>query len=80
MKHWWVVYKVNPKMDTRRYDTYMERHNDDDIIHAYQEGNGDQGLRFTVSNGVGLVELATSDVELMEDEPSPSKKCLWKSK
>jgi hypothetical protein len=24
MKHWWVVYTVNPKMDTRRYDTYVE--------------------------------------------------------
>jgi hypothetical protein len=28
MKHWWVVHKVNPKMDTR-YDAYMERHDDD---------------------------------------------------
>jgi hypothetical protein len=24
MKHWWVVYKVNPEMDTRRYDAYTE--------------------------------------------------------
>jgi hypothetical protein len=81
MKHWWVVYKVNPEIDTRRYDAYMERYDDDDVVHVYQEENeGDQGLRFTVSNGAGLTELATRDVELMEDEPSHSKKCLRKSK
>jgi hypothetical protein len=76
-----VVYKVNPKIDTHRYDAYMKRHNNDDIIHVYQEENeGDQGLRFTVSDRVGLTELATRDVELMEDESGPSKKCLRKSK
>jgi hypothetical protein len=81
MKHWWVVYKVNPKMDTRRYDAYMERHDDDDIIHVSQkENDGDQGLRFTISDMAGLAKLATRDVELMEDEPGPSKKCLQKSK
>jgi hypothetical protein len=81
MKHWWVVYKVNPEIDTHRYDAYMERHNNDDGIHVYQEENeGDQGLRFTVSDELGLAELATRDVELMEDEPGPSKKDLQKSK
>jgi hypothetical protein len=81
MKYWWVVYKVNPKMDTHRYDAYKERHNNDDIIHVYQEENeGDQGLCSTVSDGAGLTELATRDVELMEDEPGPSKKCIRKSK
>jgi hypothetical protein len=39
----------------------------------------DTSLSFTVSNGVGLTELATRDVELMEEELSPSKKCLQKS-
>jgi hypothetical protein len=59
----------------------MERHNDDDIIHVYQEENeGDHGLCFTVSNRAGLTELATRDVKLMEDEPGPSKKHLQKSK
>jgi hypothetical protein len=59
----------------------MERHNDDDIIHVYQEENeGDQGLCFTVSDRAGLTELATRDVKLMEDEPGPSKKHLQKSK
>jgi hypothetical protein len=76
-----VVYKVNPEMDTHRYDVYMERHDDDDVIHVYQEEHeGDQGLCFTVSDGVGLAELATHDAELMEDESGPSKKRLWKSK
>jgi hypothetical protein len=68
-------------MDTHRYDAYMERHDGDDVIHVYQEENeGDQGLCFIVSDGVGLTELAIIDVELMEDEPSHSKKCLRKSK
>jgi hypothetical protein len=39
MKHWWVVYKVNHEIDTRRYDAYMERHDDDDVVHVYQEEN-----------------------------------------
>jgi hypothetical protein len=81
MRHWWVVYKVNPEMDTCRYDAYMERHDDADVIHVYLEENeGDQGLHFTVSDGAGLTELATRDVELMEDESCPSKKCPQKSK
>jgi hypothetical protein len=62
MKHWCVVYKVNPEMDIHRYDAYMERHDDDDAIHVYQEENeGIQGLCFTVSNRAGLAELATCD-------------------
>jgi hypothetical protein len=39
MKHWWVVYKVNPEMDTHRYDAYVERYDDDDVIHINQEEN-----------------------------------------
>jgi hypothetical protein len=81
MKHWWVVYKVNPEIDTRRYDAYVERHDDDDVIDVYQEENeGHQSLSFTVSNGAGLTELATCNIELMEEEPGPSKKRLRKSK
>jgi hypothetical protein len=81
MKHWWVMYKVNPEMDTRRYDAYMERHDDDDVVHVYQEENeGHRILSITVSDEAGLTELATRDVELMEEEPDPSKKCLRKSK
>jgi hypothetical protein len=81
MKHWWVVYKVNPEMNTRQYDAYMERHDDDDIVHVYQEEiEGDQGLHFTVSDGMELIELATRYVELMEDESGPSNKRLQKLK
>jgi hypothetical protein len=59
----------------------MNRHNDDDVVHIYQEENeGHQSLSFTVSDGAGLTKLATHDVELMEEEPGPSKKCLQKSK
>jgi hypothetical protein len=59
----------------------MERHDDDDVIHVYQEENeGHQSLSFTISNGAVLAGLATLDVELMEEEPGLSKKCLRKSK
>jgi hypothetical protein len=68
MKHLWLVDKVNPEMDTRRYDAYRERHDDDDIIFVYQvENKGHQSLNFIVSNGARLAELATRDVELMEN-------------
>jgi hypothetical protein len=77
MKHWWVVYKVNPEMDTYRYDAYVERHDDDDVFHVYHEENeGHKRLSFTVSDGAGLAELATRDIELMKEELGPSKKRL----
>jgi hypothetical protein len=72
LKNWWVVYKVNPEMHIYRYDEYIERHEDDDI---YQEEiKVDQN--FTVSNGVGLVELDKGDMELLDEEATPSKKRL----
>jgi hypothetical protein len=73
MKNWWVVYKVSPQMGIHRCDAYAERHDDDDVVHVYQE-EIEQHQRFTVSDAVGLAELATCDVELMEEEPCPSKK------
>jgi hypothetical protein len=73
-----VVYKVNPKIDTYRYDAYVKRYDDDDVVQ--EENEGHQSLSFTISNGMGLIELATRDVEFMEEEPSPSKKRLRKSK
>jgi hypothetical protein len=77
MKHWWVVSKINPEMDTHRYNAYVERHDDDDVIHVYQEENeGHQSLSFTIFDGAGLTELATRDVGLMEEELGPSKKHL----
>jgi hypothetical protein len=33
-----------------------------------------------ISDGAGLTELVIRDVELMEEETGPPKKCLWKSK
>jgi hypothetical protein len=79
IKNWWVVYKVNLEIHTCRYYEYVERHKDDDVIHVYQE-EIEVHQSFTVSDGVGLTELATHDVELMEEEPGPSKKCLRKLK
>jgi hypothetical protein len=79
MKKWWVVYKVNPEMDTRQYDAYVERHNDDDGVHVYQEEIEGQQC-FTVSDGGGLAELTTHDIELMEEESCPSKKHIQKLK
>jgi hypothetical protein len=55
MKHWWVVYNVNLDVDTRLYDAYVERHNDEVVIHIYQEENErHQSLSFTVSDRAGL--------------------------
>jgi hypothetical protein len=66
IKHWWVVYKVNPKMDTRRYDASVKRHDNNDVVHVYQEENeGHHSLSFSISDGTGLTELATRDVKLM---------------
>jgi hypothetical protein len=55
----------------------MERHEDDDVIDVYQEEiEGHQS--FTFSDGAGLVELATRNIDLMQEEPGPSKKHLQK--
>jgi hypothetical protein len=49
MKKWWVVYKVNPEIHTRRYDEYMERNEKD----VYQE-EIEEGENFTISDGARL--------------------------
>jgi hypothetical protein len=53
----------------------MERNAEDDV---YQE-EIEEHENFTVSDGARLTELATRDVELMEEEQCPSKKRLQKS-
>jgi hypothetical protein len=75
LETWWVVYKVNPEIHTHRYDEYMERNEEEDV---YQEEIKEHE-NFTVSDGARLTELATRDVELMEEEQGPSKKRLQKS-
>jgi hypothetical protein len=75
LKICWVVYKVNHEIHTHRYDEYMERNEEDDV---YQE-EIEEHKNFTVSDGARHTELATRDVELMEEEQGPSKKCLQKS-
>jgi hypothetical protein len=63
-------------MHTHRYDEYVEGHEDDDI---YQE-EIEVDQNFMVSNGPGLTELDTSDIELLDEEVGPSNKRLQKSK
>jgi hypothetical protein len=62
-------------MHTHRYDEYIERHEDDDIYHDEIKVH----QSFMVSDETGLAELAIGDVELLDEEPCPSKKCLRKS-
>jgi hypothetical protein len=64
LKNWWIIYKVNPKMHTHRYDEYIERHEYDDIYQV--EIEVDQN--FMVSDGAGLAELDTCNVELLDEE------------
>jgi hypothetical protein len=68
-------------MDNHQNDAYVKRHDDDYVIHVYQEENErHQSLSFTIFDGAGLTKLASRDVELMEEETVPSKKRLQKSK
>jgi hypothetical protein len=76
LKNWCIVYKVNQKMHTRRYDEYIEGREDDDI---YQE-EIEVDPNFTLFDGAGLTELDTSDTELLDEEAGPSNKRLRKSK
>jgi hypothetical protein len=71
-KNWCIVYKVRPGMHTHRYDDYIEGHKDDDI---YQE-EIEVDQNFMISDGTDFAELDTSDVELLNEETGPSKKCL----
>jgi hypothetical protein len=44
-------------MDTRQYDEYVERHEDDDVVHVYQEEiEGHQS--FMVSDGRGTRRIS----------------------
>jgi hypothetical protein len=74
-KNRWVVYKVYSEMHTHQYDEYVEGHENDDI---YQE-EIEVDQNFTLSDGAGLAELDTGDVELLNEEAGPSKKCIQKS-
>jgi hypothetical protein len=66
----------NTEIHTRQFDEYIEGHEDDDI---YQE-EIDVDQNFTVSDGAGLIELHTGDLELLDEVVGPSNKCLRKSK
>jgi hypothetical protein len=53
-------------MHTHRYDEYVG-HEDDDI---YQE-EIEVDQNFLVSDGAGLIELDTGDVQLLDEEAGP---------
>jgi hypothetical protein len=72
----WVVYKVNIKIHTYRYDEYIERHEDDDI---YQD-KIEVDQNFMISDRIDLTELDTCDIELLHEEAGPSKKHIQNSK
>jgi hypothetical protein len=57
-------------MHTHRYNENIEGHEDD---HIYQE-EIEVDQNFTVSDGAGLTELDTGDVELLDEEAGPSNK------
>jgi hypothetical protein len=57
-------------------DECVEGHEDDDIYQEEIEVNHN----FMVSDGAGLAELDTDDVELLDEEAGPSNKRLQKSK
>jgi hypothetical protein len=63
-------------MHTCRYDEYIVGREDDDI---YQE-EIEVDQNFMLSDGARLIELDTSDVELLDEEACPSKKRIQKSK
>jgi hypothetical protein len=63
-------------MHSRQYDEYVKGHEDDD---NYQE-EIEVDQNFMVSDGAGLVELDTGDVDLLDEEAGPSNKCLQKSR
>jgi hypothetical protein len=63
-------------MYTHRYDKCIKGHEDDDI---YQE-EIEVDQNFKVSNGAGLTELDTGDVELLNEEADTLKKRIQKSK
>jgi hypothetical protein len=54
-------------MHTHQYDEYVEGHENDDI---YQE-EIEVDQNFTLSDGAGLAELDTGDVELLNEEAGP---------
>jgi hypothetical protein len=87
MKHWWVLYKVNPEMNIHWYDAYVERHDDDDVVHVYQEENeGHQSLSFIVSDGARLrinhtwCRVNGRRTRSFKEMPSEIKMTRWKTR
>jgi hypothetical protein len=66
LKSCWVVYKINPEVHPLRYDYYNTNNEDDDSVNIYQE-EGDQleNREFTISEDLGLNEVASLAIDLM---------------
>jgi hypothetical protein len=65
LKSCWVVYKINPEVPLQ-YDYYNTNNEDDDSVNIYQE-EGDQleNREFTISEDLGLNEVASLAIDLM---------------
>lgn len=77
MKAWWVVFRVNPQVRPPGVDDYKESIQEADNLDIYQEE--DIGDCFPVTDGVGLSQLRTDDLELIPEEAAASKKRARKS-
>jgi hypothetical protein len=74
-----IAKKTRWHKEGKRDSEDVERHEDDDVIDIYQE-EIKRHQSFMISDGAGLTEVATRDMELMEQELRHSKKRLQKSK
>ena len=66
LKSCWVVYKINPEVHPLRYDYYNTNNEDDDYVNIYQEeGDQSENREFTISEDLGLNEVASLAIDLM---------------
>lgn len=80
LKSCWVVYKINPEVHPLRYDYYNTNNEDDDSVNIYQEeGDQSENREFTISEDLGLNEVASLAIDLMAEEPGPSRARTRKS-
>ena len=80
MKTWSLVYKISPEVHPLRYDYYNTNNEDDDSVNIYQEdGDQSENREFTISEDLGLNEVASLAIDLMAEEPSPSRARTRKS-
>ena len=80
LKSCWVVYKINPDVHLLWYYYYNTNNEDDDSVNIYQEeGEQSKNREFTISEDLGLNEVASLAIDLMAEEPGPSRARTRKS-